>query len=304
MSNRIYSEDEVTKLIRRAVELEAGRSVSNEKQSGKGLTLQEIEQVASETGIDPELIKQAASELDNKSSGNLKDDGKINITKSEIVSERWIDARPDRVMFEDLVTELNHRYGTSEEGNWWDRLWDNYAGRAKVEKTATTVDWNFTDEMEFYTTRVLMQRRGEKFRIRVSKRVGWSMSWSSKGGTLFVSAMIFLVSVLIGGSMGFALFDSPIAGILAGAGFTALTIPAMLMWEKQWIKKHKEEVAETTEALASLALQMASESGYQENKTAKRNKPGTEAIEIEIPESENRQSDEAGGLRNNLREKI
>jgi len=52
-------------------------------------------------------------------------------------------------LLDDLITELNHRFGTSQDDiNWWDRLWNDYTGKAVVNKTATSADWRYTDQME------------------------------------------------------------------------------------------------------------------------------------------------------------
>ncbi|MFU8860804.1 MAG: hypothetical protein ACNA8K_10290 [Cyclonatronaceae bacterium] len=68
-SKRVYSEEEVARLFRRAVELEADRSVARDDGAGAGLTISEIEQIAAEAGIDPELIQKAATELETGGGG-------------------------------------------------------------------------------------------------------------------------------------------------------------------------------------------------------------------------------------------
>ncbi|MEX0823877.1 MAG: hypothetical protein WD008_05770, partial [Balneolaceae bacterium] len=121
MSKRIYTEDEVSRLIRRAVELEAERSVLKGEHSRAGLSITELEQIAAESGIDPELIHQASKELDTERTNfDSAKDEKAVVKKEEIVCERWIDFQPDSKIFDDLVTELNHKYGTSDKDiNWW-----------------------------------------------------------------------------------------------------------------------------------------------------------------------------------------
>jgi hypothetical protein len=66
-SSRRYTDAEIQRLLKRAAELE------NEKPAlpapVEGPTLEEIESIASEAGINPALIQQAAHELDSTSSG-------------------------------------------------------------------------------------------------------------------------------------------------------------------------------------------------------------------------------------------
>jgi len=66
-SSRRYTDEEVRKLLKRASELES--------QGGtlpapiEGPTLSDLEAIASEAGINPTLVRQAARELDTPSSG-------------------------------------------------------------------------------------------------------------------------------------------------------------------------------------------------------------------------------------------
>jgi len=306
MSQRIYSEKEVAKLLRRAVELEAERSDRHDKDNRAGLSIAELEKIASESGIDPELIQQAAKEMDKQKDfpgENLITEKSNKVNKSEIVSEQWLELQPNNRMFEDLVTELNHRFGTSEDdGNWWDKLWDDYSGRAKVRRTPTSVEWSYTDEMEMYTTRVLMQRRGDKCRIRVSKQQGWNMSWYSEDSFSSLAVTLISVFTVAGGLLGLTLLESPWLGILAGLVLSAIVVPASIFLSKQKLKKHKVEVTEIADTLAVLVQQIADEKSYQEKKKSRPETPDLDAIEIPSSADQNQTSGQSGGLRNNLRE--
>lgn len=63
--SRRYSDDEVQRLLNRAAELET--QGGNLPARADGPTLAEIEAIASEAGIDPALVRQAAGELDSPS---------------------------------------------------------------------------------------------------------------------------------------------------------------------------------------------------------------------------------------------
>jgi hypothetical protein len=66
-SSRRYSDEEVRRLLERAAELETqGASVPAKV---KGPTLAELEAIASEAGINPALVRQAATELDSPTGG-------------------------------------------------------------------------------------------------------------------------------------------------------------------------------------------------------------------------------------------
>lgn len=300
MPKRIYSEKEVAQLIRRAVQLEADRSVTNEN-GRDGLSITELEKVAAESGIDPELIKQAAKEFDQPSS-KIDIEGKTEINRSEIFCERWINTRLSNSVRDNLITELNHRFGTSEDDiNWWDQLWNSYAGKAKIRKTTTSVEWHYTSDMELYTIRVLMQQRGEKFRIRVSKRQAWNLAWYSENHVIYGLITTIILSV-IGGVLGFSLLNSGLIGILAGLGLSAIIVPSTILWNKHHVNKHKSEVMEIADHLAEQATQMMDEEKVRQKNSANKKNQKPDLSVIEIRDEDEGTSSGSSEFRNMLRE--
>lgn len=306
MSNRIYSEEEVAKLIRRAVELESKRSDSGQSGSGKGLTIHDLEKIAADAGIDPELMHRAAEEFENSNlSHQIEETTKV--TKSEIVAEHWIKGKLTPQIMDDLVIELNHRFGTSEADiNWWDRLWNDYSGKPQINRTNSSVDWRYKDEIELYTTRALIQQRGDKLRIRVSKRQGWNLSWKSESNHLFLAVSSLVFFSVIGAVLGFALLNSPWIGILGGASLAALIVPIMVAYGKRRLKQHVDEVSEIAEQLVIQAKQLSKERKSDSKSNAKAGKsssgePSIHVIEIDS-DSEEENISEKSGLKNHLRE--
>ena len=296
MSDRIFTETEVQHLIRRAAELEAQRSVSGKESSKNGLTMDELKAVASEAGLDPELIEKAALEMRFPLSEKK---AQVHVNREEIASEIWIDAQPDRETMNLLVTELNHIYGTTDELNWWENLWGTHEGKAKVTRTSTSTEWIYKTEAGMYSTRVLMQRRGDRFRIRVSKRQMLDLKWGSALNYVVILAPLTAIFAVFGGIISSNLFGVAWAGILS-AGLLPLIIgfPFVRSLIKRSIDKHKAEVANTLRQLSEFILQSAG-NNRKGDKTSDKN-PSVSAIEIN-EESESTGSD-MGRLRNNLRE--
>lgn len=261
MSQRTYSEEEVTRLIRRAVELEAERSVNKEGGRHTGLTLADLEEIAAESGIDPELIKRAATELDRNSSQPDDKTGSAKVTSNEIFCERWIDEQPGDQVLKELVTELNHRFGTSDDLNWWQKLWNDYAGKAKTRETAQSLEWEYLNDGETETTRVLFQKRGERFRIRVSKRRHWGLKWDSPGGLNWVSVSFFSIVLLMSGLLGHFEFDELLASLVAGTAICALSLPLFKIYERNKLARSKNEIADLTDELVDFTYQLQKESG-------------------------------------------
>lgn len=304
MSDHLYSEEEVAGLIRRAVELETERRKQGTTGEKAGLTMQDLEKIAADSGIDPELMHKAAQELDTpEDHPELDETTKVN--RSEIVAEHWIKAPVNSQLYNDLITELNHRFGTSQDDiSWWDNLWNDYSGKAVVSKTRNSADWRYTDEMELYTTRVLLQKRGDKLRIRVGKRIGWSMTWKSKSTAIFIGVFSALLFCTIGSSFSFAFLDTPIPGILTGLGLSALITPLSLAYLRRKLKQHKKEVAEIAESLVIQAKRFSNELFGGESTYTESGQSGFKDIELEIgsESSQDDRSSNSGRLKNHLRE--
>jgi len=295
MSERIFSEEEVQKLIKKAAELEAERSVSGQESGKNGLTINELKDVASEAGLDPQLIEQAASEM-GVTSPDFKE--RVRVNRDEIASEIWLDSRPDRETMDALVTELNHLYGTTDDLNWWDNLWGTHQGKAKVTRTSSTTEWNYKTEAGMYSTRVLMQQRGDRFRIRASKRQMFGMKFDSALTFLILFILIAVFLTATGGISSSAILGIEWPGIVAGIVLSLLGYPVMRYFTKKTLEKNKAEVKNTVRQLSELVLQ----SSHQNKRKSKSPKRARSAYEIEIPEHPEASESETGKLRNSLRE--
>lgn len=252
MSDRIFSRDEVQKLIKRAAELEAERTVSSRSSEEHGLTIDELKNIASETGIDPELIGKAVSEMDTTPPDHKE---KILVNREEITSEIWLNFQPEKETMDMLVTQLNHIYGTTDELNWWDSLWGTHEGKAIVKRTTNTTEWKYKTEAGMYSTRVLMQQRGDRFRIRVSKRQFYGMEWDSVLTNFVLVIPIAVVLAVIVGSSSSAILGVEWPGITIGLLLTIFAYPMMRYFTNRSLEKHKAEVKKTVRQLSDLILQ-------------------------------------------------
>ena len=296
MTNRIFSEEEVQKLIKRAAELEAERSVAGRDSSENGLTIDELKNIASNSGLDPQLIEQAASEMDSTSSDPKEN---VRVNRDEIATELWLDRQPDRETMELLVTELNHIYGTTDELNWWDNLWGTHEGKAKVTRTSNSTEWNYKTEAGMYSTRVLLQQRGERFRIRVSKRQIFGLEWDNVVSQLYMILPIAVIFGVMGGAISTSVLSNGWPGILGGLVLSLFSYPIIRYFVKRSVEKNKAEVANTVRQLTKLVL----ESTKGKNKQSASTDKSQSTSRIEIPDTTEKPDSQTGRLRNNLREK-
>ena len=102
----VFSEQEVTQIIRRAAELSAKAPES--PTYTPGITRSELEKIASEIGVDPKSLQQAI--LESRES-NVKSEGFTFAPVYERVVEGELD--PDEF---DLVTDFIHTFGRFDPG--------------------------------------------------------------------------------------------------------------------------------------------------------------------------------------------
>lgn len=304
MSDKVYSEQEVAGLIRRAVELESERGRSGQSGPREGLTIHDLEKIAADAGIDPELMRRAAAELHQNSTSPILDETTV-VKDTDILAEHWIKAKINTRVLDDLILELNHQFGTSqEEITWWNKLFDDYSGKAIVNRTATSAEWKYTDEMSLYTTRVLIQQRGEKLRIRVSKRQTMNLSWDSTTTNIIILFLTAIILIPLGAAAGFAATDNPWFGIMAGVTLTALLFPLIAWTQKRRVEKHVRKITEIAENLVLQARQLTSESSTKKSNTGLPGSTETQAIELDLDKENPDSSASKSGnrLKNNLRE--
>lgn len=291
MTDRTYTEEEVSRLIKRASELEVKRrEKSGGIKTGEGLTLDEIASVASEAGMDPGLIRKAAAELDSQYGSSDEVGAKEGTSDKEIFAERWLNSIPEMEEIDTIIADLDHRYREGTEKDWWE------GGKPKVSKTGRTIEWTYTDVWEVYERRVLFQPRGKRFRIRVSKRIIRGGTWEYRyTGMLNYVPYILAIGVVF---TGYAL-DSMLAGIALAAGLFVILYPFIKKYNQRNIDKHKAEVIGTADELAG-QFRLISESKPDKRSTERLDKNTTSfGINEDEPGGKEKPDQQKNQIRNN-----
>jgi hypothetical protein len=106
LPSRRYNEKEVADIIKRASELQQVESTS---ESTTGMSLAELEQVAREAGLDPALVRRAATDLDTRVS-DRKPSAFLG-APTNLVLERTIDGEIPPDEYETIVLEIQRELG-------------------------------------------------------------------------------------------------------------------------------------------------------------------------------------------------
>lgn len=108
MSTRRFNEQEISTILKRATELQEQQDGSG-AHTHHGLTLEEIQQIAHEVGVDPQLVEWAAEEIDQPA---VEQDG-FHLWGGPIKAERTRHVRGDLTdnTMDELVKAIRERLG-------------------------------------------------------------------------------------------------------------------------------------------------------------------------------------------------
>ena len=150
-SRRLYSDREVGAVLKRATELQEKRRQS----LAHSLSLEEVEQVAAEIGVEREYLRAAVQELDRHPVGQ----GGLTLTGGPFAAdlERVVAGEVTDDLWEEIVLELRRLTGSVGE--------TSQLGQAR--------EWS--DGGEMGQTQVTIRSRGDRTTIRVLKNYqGWA----------------------------------------------------------------------------------------------------------------------------------
>lgn len=234
-----YTEREVAQIIERAV---VRQEEARRRQGAAGLSIEELERLGADVGIDPEFLRQAAAEID---AGAGEKESHTTATHNHV--ERWTAGPLDPIDWEDAVDDLRKQLGT-DYGAMYGRT-----SATEFKEQGATKTWEHTSGLGIHH-RLTVSERGERTRIRLEQQVG-IMSPPAEG-IMYALFSMFLLGPLAG-VVGAALFD----GILATAasvtmGLVLFVVAAYAIYKVDIAWRAKKHTA--LEKLADdLAMQLA-----------------------------------------------
>lgn len=222
-ASRRYSDEEIQLLLKRAAELESETPALPARVDGP--TLEEIESIASEAGINPALIRQAAHELDSPSSGItvLAPPSSVLLGAPTVFElERVVRGEASQASLERLVPHLQ-------------RAADGVGHPSLMGKTLT---WQSEDASKMRALQVLVSVGRGETRISVEERYG-NMAGSLFGGIVGGGGTSLGLGVGFGvglGALGSALFTAVFPFVALG-GTWALARGIYKHWAHKRMRK-------------------------------------------------------------------
>jgi hypothetical protein len=239
--NRLYSDKEIGTLIQRATEIQEAQQESSER----GLSLQELEHIAAEIGIDPQHFRTAAVELDR----DMGTDQTIGFWGGPFVlnEKRVVEGTLTGPQWEHIVQGL--RRLTRSEGRVTE------IGRIR-EWSRATKDLDFT----YQRTTATISPRADQATIEVHTHY--------RGG----ATLAYVLGVVFGGGLAGIFLDGSGASalmsglVLAGSGIGGLGAARTAIG--YWAKRQRRQVRQLTDFLHDAISHPESlEPGHQRSQT-------------------------------------
>ena len=204
-----FNRDEISKILKRAAELEHDE---NSVDDTDGLTLQELQQVSKEVGIDPKYIQQALRELQTPAqsltSNMLGGPFKYHILETApgvLTEEEW----------EEVVSEIRRIHG----------------GIGKTSKLGNTFEWEQRKKEVGYIQISLSPKKDHtQIHLNANYRYYASMIYTFAG----IFGGIFLL--VLSNKMGLTVINQTIATVLGAAG----VLTAARFYLSGWMKKKRK----------------------------------------------------------------
>jgi len=202
-SSRRYTDDEIQRLLKRAAELESEKPALPAPVDGP--TLEEIESIASEAGINPVLIRQAALELESPSTGVMvvaPQSSTLLGAPTVFELERVVPGEASEATLESLVPHLQ-------------RAADGIGHPSLMRKTLT---WQSEDSSKMRTLLVTVSAERGQTRLNIEERYG-NLAGSLFGGIVGGGGTGLGLGVGFGvglGALGSALFATVFPFVAVG----------------------------------------------------------------------------------------
>jgi len=282
MPDRVFTEEEVKEIVRRASEQQSEDAERREARR-HGLTLEDLERLGAEVGLDPIYLRRAADEV---KTGRRTVSETETQTDTHVIVERRIDRSFTPEAWEDTVALLRKRF----------------PGESRVEQVGHAQEWLHTNSMSGLGTRVSATDRDGQTRLILSQRVG---SVSPKRGSIGYGVSLGLALGVIAAIPVSNALDSMGAFLLVWLVITLVTTllasPFIRRWGDRWregkMQELKDLAADIEQVFEDVTPRLAEQTASSEaTLPAESKSESTERIDLDaVPEPK----DEASSAKRN-----
>lgn len=212
-SGNRFDRDQISKILKRAAELEHKNHINDD---GDGLSVEELQEVAKEVGLHPKYIRLAAEELERPSPSFLSKifGGPFNYRHSSVVEGTLSNKK-----WEEIVAQIRHSIGKN----------------GKPSKFGDTFEWELRDD-ETQHLQIYVSPQGEQTSIQINADFkNYAALIYGALGTMGVTLIAVLIPIL------FKKAGLPLAPLLTFGGIGLLSFAAGLrFYLSRWTKKKRK----------------------------------------------------------------
>jgi hypothetical protein len=230
-SLRLYDEKEVARILERATELQS-EGPAGAPGSRSGMSLEELESIAKEVGIDPAHLKRAARELDTRTPGDEVATDLLGGPLS-LVLERTVAGEMDDSAFEQLVVEIQ-------------RHTDSHGLPGLMGKT---LSWQSETASKTRTLQVMVSSREGETLIRIEERLHQFASGLFAGTVAGVGGGI---GIGVGLPVGLNVLGSALFAVAFPLGVIGLTYMGCKEIYRQVVRKRARRLEDLLEGLTDV----------------------------------------------------
>jgi len=232
--NRTYTEKEIKELLERTAQLQS-QSKETASKASTGLTLNELESIAEESGFDPALLQRAALEMSvDPATTGFKTQTSTHVNAQRLVSGDLSDEEWDEIVF-----ELREIYDASMEmtdmGSY---------GQGTATKVGRNFEWRHIS-LSGISTKISIRPYKGGTKINLSQRVGLADSMIESW--LYASVLAFLIGTVSGVLAG----ALPVA-VAAVMVTLAAAVPLINSVDKTWRKKKLHKLNEVADRIGDI----------------------------------------------------
>lgn len=242
---RLYGDKDISRILKRATEMQEAEGPTE----ATGLSLEEIQQIAAEVGVDPKFIQAAVAELDQGTSSDK--DFHLLGSPVSFSLEHVVEGEITDVQWEEMVEEIRQSFKL-------------VGGSGKVGRS-----FEWTHDSRNQQTQVTVASRGGQTKIRVFSR------FPRIAILTFVPAMVVSLQAgaLLGGSMGMT-FGLPVIGLMLS--FIAATFLAMRFAFSRIVQKKERKAHQLLGRLEQIVAE--SNSNFQQKESVAISPSTSEAL--------------------------
>jgi len=263
MSENKYNQEEVKKIIKLATELQ-NSDLETDLQTEKGISMQELEQIGDEVGLNNKYLRAAALEFQDENTVTHSSSN-----KTHNFEERDLAMEMEPHLWDELTSVLRHHLGTQY---------------GEINEDPAHMEWTHLS-LSGVQTKMTISSRENHTRLRLSQQIG--LASPKTEAAMYGGGLGTLLCIITGSVM-------PTPTIYLYLLILLSSILAVYGLDKAWRKKKKQNLNQLADQLVNRLRKSSKSNPELSEKDDKINQQSEIEIENDLQEQPNSSEDKQG----------